>query len=519
MIKKIRNILSEKNLDAILVNSTNEYLVEYNSLEENSRYKLTAFTGSTGDAIVTKDEILLFVDGRYHIQAENEVDKNFVTVVKLQQGETFLGKLKEIFPKNARLGLNPAKNSVARYESLCENFRVTLLPEFDAPRQNQNCKESSAVNIPIELSGKSSNQKIKEVSENLSPEDAILITNLEEVSYLLNKRDFSRNYSSKVELRAIVTKNSAKTFSREDFELYKNCLNDIKGNVFADKNSLNVRDYEIIKNKIKFLDNSPLKLMKSIKTDAEISHYIEAFSQTDKALRAVREFISNNDNLSEKDIDLELEKQFKIFGAKNLSFKSIIAKDKNSASAHYSKSSPDEILTDGSLVLIDCGAYYAGGLATDITRVFVKGNPTELQKKVYTTVLKAFLLGYGTKLEETTSGFEIDKKVREYLCENKIGDFVFNHGLGHGIGVSVHEAPPNLSPAEFAKVKLQENMCFTIEPGLYDKNNFGIRLENSCYIKNGKINSFTKMNYEKKLIDFTMLSENEKSLLEEFEVL
>lgn len=77
-----------------------------------------------------------------------------------------------------------------------------------------------------------------------------------------------------------------------------------------------------------------------------------------------------------------------------MSFKSIVAKDKNSALAHYSKSSKDEIIKDRSLVLIDCGAYFEGGLATDITRVFVKGTPTELQKKIYTTVLKAFLLGF-----------------------------------------------------------------------------------------------------------------------------
>ena len=167
--------------------------------------------------------------------------------------------------------------------------------------------------------------------------------------------------------------------------------------------------------------------------------------------------------------------------------------------------------------MIDCGAYFDGGLATDITRVFVKGTPTELQKNVYTTVLKAFLKGYNTS--EITNGYDIDFKVREYLNKNAPDGFVFNHGLGHGIGINVHEAPPNLGIGEIAKTPLQDSMCFTIEPGLYNSNHFGIRLENSCYIENNKIKSFVKMPYEKKLINYSMLDENEIKQLDEFGVI
>ena len=124
MLSEIRKLLLKYNLDAILVNSTNEYLVEYNSLEENSRYKLTGFTGSTGDAVVTCDKVYLFVDGRYHIQADNEVNPDIVTVVKLQSGETFLSKLKEMFPKNSKLGVVAKKNSQDRVENLEKYFNI-----------------------------------------------------------------------------------------------------------------------------------------------------------------------------------------------------------------------------------------------------------------------------------------------------------------------------------------------------------------------------------------------------------
>lgn len=229
---------------------------------------------------------------------------------------------------------------------------------------------------------------------------------------------------------------------------------------------------------------------------------------------------------SEFDIARQLEKEFKRFGAKSLSFKSIVAKDKNSALAHYSKCSKDEILKDGSLILIDCGAYYEQGLATDITRVFIKGTPSELQKRVYTTVLKMFLNTYNFCLPckergtaSAVDGFSIDALARKIYSENEIEGFVFNHGLGHGIGISVHEYPPNLSKNEMAKVEIKDNMCFTIEPGLYNEDYFGIRLENSCYMKDGKIRSFVHMNYEKKLIDFSLLTEQEQEWLKEFEVL
>ena len=214
----------------------------------------------------------------------------------------------------------------------------------------------------------------------------------------------------------------------------------------------------------------------------------------------------------------ELESNFKKFGAKSLSFQSIVAINENSALAHYNKSDKDKILKDGDLVLIDCGAYYDKGLATDITRVFVKGEPSELQKQVYTTVLKVFLNCYNYQMTSQTTGFEIDKLAHCIFDKNTIDGFEFSHGLGHGVGISVHEAPPNLSKNEIAKTVIKDNMCFTIEPGLYNEKEFGVRLENTCYLKNGEIVSFAKMPFEKKLIDMNLLTDAEKEYLQEFEV-
>ena len=185
MLSEIRKLLLKYNLDAILVNSTNEYLVEYNSLEENSRYKLTGFTGSTGDAVVTCDKVYLFVDGRYHIQADNEVNPDIVTVVKLHGGDTFFSKFKEIFSPSAVLGLFPSKNSISRIDNFKKFCKVVYLEQdpFDKKVSGGNTSETE---IPVSIAGRSVEDKLQYLRRNLNVDDAILVSNLEEVSYLFN---------------------------------------------------------------------------------------------------------------------------------------------------------------------------------------------------------------------------------------------------------------------------------------------------------------------------------------------
>ena len=515
ILNNIRKFITANNLDCVLVNSTNEFLEEYTPLSENARYILTEFSGSTGDAVVTADNVYLFVDGRYHIQADMEVNHNIITVIKLQTGDSMLSAMQKLLPTNAKIGVCSKKNSQNSVEKLSEYFKIQLFDNDLIPLQKEKTKDN-AEPLNIAFTGRPTSDKLRQITRNLNPDDAILVTNAEEVSYLFNVRDFSRPYTAKIKAKAIIGKKLSAIY--KDMEKFEQDLKLIKGQIFVDKSSISAYDYKLAGSRIAVLKQSPVQKMKSVKNEAEIFNYIKSFERTDMAVSAIRDYIEKNDNISEYAIAEKLEEYFKHFGAKSLSFKSIVAKDKNSALAHYSKCSKDEIVKDGSLVLIDCGAYYEGGLATDITRVFVKGTPSDLQKRVYTTVLKVFLNCYNFKVDENTTGYDIDNLAREIFAKNQIEGFEFNHGLGHGIGISVHEYPPNLSPNELAKVNIEDNMCFTIEPGLYNKEHFGVRLENSCYMKNRKIKSFVKMNFEKKLIDFNMLTEQEKEWLKEFEV-
>ena len=499
-------LLDDLNLDYLLVCCTNEFLVEYPTLSENARYTLTGFSGSTGDALMTKDDIYLFVDGRYHTQADNEA-KEGVTVVKLKLGQKQDDEIRKLISPEKTLGVVAKKVSQARLETF-KDYKIKLLDKDPI----NNFTEPHNVEFVQAMPAKE-----------YHPASPTFISNLEEVSYISGKRDFSKDCSSKIWAKLYADKEKQILLTNGSNEFLKN----FDGELVVDKNSINAHDYSLIKNPIHKV--SEIKSMKSVKSKEELEAYKQAFECTDKAVFAIREFIENNDNISEYDIAKRLREEFIKYGAKSLSFNSIVAINQNSALAHYAKNDKNVILEDGSLVLIDCGAYYESGLATDITRVFVKGKPDELQKRVYTTVLKAFLNAFNytnqhltptlsSEARESVTGFEIDTLAHSIL-DNKIEGFTFGHGLGHGIGINVHEAPPNLSQNEIAKTQIVDGMTFTIEPGLYNPAHFGVRLENSCYMECGKIHSFVKMGYEGKLINYDLLNEQEKEWLKDFKIL
>lgn len=517
----IKNFMADNGLRYLLVNSTNEFLVEYNTLNENSRYKLTGFSGSTGEALVTPDMVYLFVDGRYHIQADNEVSHEIVTVVKMNGNQNYLDEVIKRIPENETLGIFAKKISQKNYEYFSSKRNVKLLNSDPLDSEAPADVSGADVVIPVKLTGLSADDKIKAVTKNLANDENIYITDLDEVSYLYNMRNFSVNFSSKIKARAVISKNNNTLYKACNLKNLEQVLKTSGAKFYVDKNSINAYDYSLLGTRAIPMAENPVKLMKSQKTPAELEHLKSAFERTDRAVSAVREYIENSDNISEYDISKKLEEEFKKQGALGLSFKSIVAKDENSALAHYSKSSKNEIIKDGSLVLIDCGGYFEGGLATDITRVFVKGIPSEKHIKIYTMVLKAFLNAYNygkTHQARPFSGYEVDSIVQDLFKNLDTEGFVFNHGLGHGIGVNVHEYPPKLSTHEISKVEIKDGMVFSIEPGLYKQGEFGVRLENSCYYKDGQIHSLVKMNYEKKLIDFSALTGQEKIWLDEFEV-
>ena len=197
--------MAKNSLRFLLVNATNEFLVEYNTLEENSRYKLTNFSGSTGEALVTPETIYLFVDGRYHIQADLEVNHDNITVVKLQTGQKYLPELIKKIPQDEVLGMFSKKNSQNKIEIISKSRKVKLL-DSDPLDSEISRDNSSDVVLDEKYTGKSTAKKIGRISHHLSPDSAVYLTDLDEVSYLFNMRNFSQNYSAKIKAKALIFK-------------------------------------------------------------------------------------------------------------------------------------------------------------------------------------------------------------------------------------------------------------------------------------------------------------------------
>ena len=169
-VEKIREFMKAQGIEYLLVNSANKYLEEYTPLDENSRYALTDFSGSTGDALVTPETIYLFVDGRYHIQADLEVNHDIISVVKLQTGQSFLEELVKKIPAEKVLGIFSKKNSQKRVEYLKSKGIELKYFETD-PLDKVVSYDSSNI---VQVDGVPVEEKIK----NINYDGAVLITDL-----------------------------------------------------------------------------------------------------------------------------------------------------------------------------------------------------------------------------------------------------------------------------------------------------------------------------------------------------
>ena len=536
LIEYLRSFLSKNDIDGIIINSTNEFLVEYNMLELNSRYHLTNFTGSTGDVLFTSDKIYLFVDTRYHEQADNQVDHELVEVIKMPLSKSYIDALTETIPAYFKVGLVSTKTSKKFYDILNRNLQnknstIKLFatdPVIEYKKENIKQLHYKVFQVNTEITGLSADEKYEKIRECAGDKFNILVTSLEDIAYLTNLRSYDFEYSAIFPAKAIINEEEVKIFTDctlpyigshykvltlSEFEEH---LKEIKkSTLYIDETQISIQDYKLINDSNKILQ-SHLRLFKTVKNENEINHLKECFKRSDEALKVVLEMVNSETIYSEYDYYEALVKAMKDNGAQSLSFKPIVAVGTNTSIIHYSMPSKEKMLTDGEFLLVDYGGYYEGGYATDTTRTFVKGTPTPEQKAAYTAVLKAFFNAYANKYNKKSSYYEIDKIARETISKSISEDYAFAHGTGHGVGISVHENPPRVSSSDAAKTKILENTVFSIEPGVYKENWGGIRLENTVYAKiedeeqNVSIHSFSRFPFEIKLVDFTSMNDNEK---------
>lgn len=541
MIDKLREFLKDNNLDCLLVNTTDEFLVEYNELCNCARYCVTGFSGSTGDVLVTKERVYQFADGRYHEQADAEVDHETTDVVKLQLGQTLLSELAAKIAPESVVGVVSNKISLNFYKALkfaLNKKHCKIKPlDFDPVGLFKELKPSdngqTVKQIDLSIAGVSADEKFKKLAKKLKNDEAYLDTHLENIAYFTNCRQYKTPFSSTFKAKMLVTKQKAQIYTNEKFDTtigkhfeilpLKDFSNGLKNanKVIFNPSTINYRDFTLIKSKAQESPKDFIKEAKAIKNSAEIEHFKKNFERTDNVVNKAFMLTQTPKNLTELDLSDAVEKEYLAQGANQLSFRTILAAGANSSIIHYSHPSNNVKIKDGDFVLLDCGGHFEGGYSTDITRTFVKGKATTLQKKVYTTVMKMFLNAYHHRITPRTTGFTLDKIARKIHAQSGLKDFNFNHGLGHGVGINVHENPPTISCGAMGKRILKENMVFTIEPGLYKAGFGGVRLENTVYLTkvNGelKIQSFSHVPFQEEAIDYSLLNEQEKKWLKDWQ--
>ncbi len=551
----IRERLREKRLDGVIVRGTDRFLSEYVPEDESLRVWLSGFTGSTGDLLITLNEAFLFVDGRYYLQAEQEIDPDLFQAVKVPLGtsleKSLIQKLQELFPSgNRRIGFSPEQFSVDtfnRFKKGTETLSLEWIPLSPSPAEEARgpIKEKTGKlrKIDPSLTGLTTEQKLFQLRDFMSFHQITLwvIQALDEIAYLTNLRGEEIPYQATFKSLALVTPDHCyialpkprrmetvdeKALTFVDMEKWEEILSGFNKNESAGLDPST--GTEAVRLKLtslgipyRFLP-SPIGKMKASKTPEELRHMIHSFQRADQDVHKAKNWlckkITSGEPVTEALFSEKVAKLFKQSGAFSLSFHIISAAGRNGAIIHYSKPDPNRVILKGELMLLDTGAYYEGGYATDLTRTFLVGDPkqrgTEEQKRIFTLVLKGAIAGMSAVFPKGTSGVSLDTFVRAPLWE---AGYNYNHGTGHGVGINVHESPPRISTQGDP---LEKGQIFSIEPGIYIPEFGGVRIENLCTVIDHPkfpdwlmVAPLTFSPFDERLIETSLLTSEEKKWL------
>lgn len=563
-LANLRTWMGSHGVDAVIVRTTDRYLNEYVPQVESTREWLTGFTGSTGEAMVTMSKAFLFVDGRYHLQADQEINVQEWTVVKLGMAEpVFNGVTKQVQElvtagEIKRVGYETDRFTLQDKEALEKvltregTAAVGLLPSPVEEIRGAVTVDPGRLRVLDEARlGRTSAEKVTLIQEALRKAslDVMLVQRLDDLAYLCNLRGnelpFQATFkgmgavgihgavvcfhSRSVPAELPAQRDGFTFVSEKDFPeaLKKVAGNGRKAGVDNGATTEAARAMLVNAGFTVTPMTNPLTDMKAVKTSAELACMAEAFHKADRAIHQciswVCHSVEKGERVTEADVAHKMEELFTRGGAVGLSFKIIAAAGKNGAIIHYSTPDPNRVLQKGELMLLDTGAYYEEGYATDLTRTFLVGGPstkpTDEQCRLFTLTLKAALGGMMSVIPTGTPGISLDALTRKALWD---AGLTYNHGTGHGVGVNVHELPPTVSLR--AITPLQVGYVFSIEPGVYLPDWGGIRIENLCTLEEHperqgwlRVKPMTFCPLDTRLIDPKLLSPAEMEFLKKWE--
>lgn len=547
-IEAIRRIMREKGIDALVITGSDPHESEYPAPRWKQVEWLSGFTGESGDMVMTQDYAGLWTDTRYFIQAEIQLAGTGVELHKTRiPGEIRIPEwLAEIAFQDKRgtvtvavdglaqssASVNAIKSAFRRSgrhndESACEErgFKIVDLPDvLDSVWLDRPSVPSTPImTLGEDLTGESRQSKLMWLRQFLEEKecDAILITALDEIAWLLNIRGSDVEYNPVVISYLLVTSDSAQWFVRKHTgrgldsetaasfrELEADGVTlryyDDIGTAFVDADdyhrlyldpaTLNYHLSKLVSGGIIAVQGeSPVPLRKAVKNEVEISGMREAHVVDGIAMEQFLYWLDCRmralDIVSEWDAACKLESlRSGIDGYRGDSFQTISAYGPGAALPHYSTTQRNSrILEPHGLYLCDSGAQYLFG-TTDITRTVPLGACTDLEKEDYTLVLKGHIELAMSVFPAGTAGCQIDYAARGPLWQFRRN---FGHGTGHGVGffLNVHEGPQDIRQ-NFNRQALLPGMITSDEPGLYREGRHGIRHESLLLCTDAGVNEF-----------------------------
>jgi len=538
-IQELRKKFKKYNIDGYVVPKNDDYFTEYSKI---NRLKIISnFSGSAGLVVILKNKNFLFADGRYTIQSHIESGKNFQVVdyEKIVNCDLF---------KNLTLGVDPR---IFTYNQIKKSFvkknkikfiKNNLIDEIEYKKINN---DPPFFALKKNIVGETSSSKINKISQYLkkNKSDYLFISAPENVAWILNIRGGDVPNSPIPNSRLIISK-TKKVFLICKIKKAKKLIKEkiIKSNQLIDEKELSTKILElkdnkfiidgktcsvyfedIIKSKFKIIKREdPTYFLKSIKNKTEIKNMINAHILDGVALTKFLYWIKkvNKKQINEVQAQNKLER-FRKLSKDYLypSFDTIAGSGKNGAIVHYrAKKENCKTLKKKDIFLCDSGGQYKYG-TTDVTRTICFSKPKPHIQDIFTKVLKGHIAVANTNLTKDNTGKKIDIRARRFLKKSNLD---YAHGTGHGVGffLNVHEGPQSIS--KFNKIKMEEGMILSNEPGYYKKNSFGIRIENLVFIKkkNKKIffENLTLAPIEKDLINYKLLNSLEKDYLFKYHV-
>eukprot|EP01132_Coremiostelium_polycephalum_P001474 gene1474-1859_t len=570
-VEVLRGLMKKNQLNAYIVPSEDAHQSEYICKRDKRREYISGFTGSSGCAVITESHELLWTDGRYWLQAEQQLDQSWKIMKDRVAGEPTIEEwLAKNLTKEMNVGVDSrlvSKGSCEKMGSVLKKSGIRFLPSLEENLIDQvrvhfkdqeeipSYPENPVFYLDEKFTGKESAEKLKSVREEMVAEgvDFMVVSALDEIAWLFNLRGSDISFNPVFLSYVIVSRDQGQTLYVDEKKLSADVRSKLTpnthvasyGSVFSDLSKYNAEGKKIwldprssnalfscvSKENLKE-KTIPILLMKSIKNQVEIEGFRQSHIRDASALIQYLAWLENeilvvgNTSLTEVTAADHLEQlRSKQKDYVSLSFDSISSMDSNGAIIHY-KPEPETCkkITKG-MYLIDSGGQYLDG-TTDVTRTLHYGVPTQHEIDCYTRVLKGHLQLSLLKFPPRIHGRDIDCIARSALW--RVG-LDYGHGTGHGVGsfLNVHEGPQGISFRSVPNPTLfQAGMTVTNEPGYYEAGKFGIRIENvmitvpvQTQFNNGSylgFESVTLVPFESKLINLHFLDNEEIKFINQY---